>query len=448
MDNLLLAFLGGITMLLVLILWFKINAFISLLIASIVIGFFAGMPPERILENITKGMGSTLGFVAIVVGLGSIFGSILEHSGATTILSDSMIKKFGLQNSGLALSFSGFLIAIPVFFDVAFIILVPVLYALQIKTGKSLLYFALPLLSSLAIAHAFIPPTPGPIAVADIIHANLGWVIFYGVIIGLPTTIICGIFFGKFIAEKIFVTAPHDKIELRTENIKAKPSVSLILWLIVLPLVLILLNTVATSLYDKEDTIPECIQFLTFLGHPYSALLISTFLAMYFLGIKYGATASELQEISIKALGPAGIIILITGAGGVFKQMLIETGAGVMLAKSISSYHLSPIILSFIIALVIRILQGSATVAMITAAGMVAPIISLLPISDQQLALIVLSIAAGATGFSHVNDSGFWLVNRYLGLTESQTLRTWTVMTGMISFVSIIFIWLLSQTIS
>lgn len=450
MDNsLLLVFLAGISILLILILVFKVHAFISLLIASISIGLLAGMPFSLIIENIGTGMGNTLSFVAVVVGLGAIFGAILEHSGATSKLSDFMLSKFGLKRSAWALGFSGFLIAIPVFFDVAFIILVPVIYALQKKTGKSLLYFAIPLLAGLAVTHAFIPPTPGPIAVADIIGADLGWVIIFGFITAIPTTVIAGIFFGKFISNKIYVAVPKE-MQVQTEHQAKAYNLQLfpVFLIILLPLLLIILNTVLNSIFNNTEAKPLWVDALTFIGHPFSALSISTLLAMYLLGLRYGVSRQELQSLSTKALGPAGIIILITGAGGVFKQMLIETGAGIMLAEKIASYTLAPTLIAFIIALLIRLLQGSATVAMITAAGMMAPLISTLELNSQELALIVLSIAAGSSGFSHVNDSGFWLVNRYLGLTEAQTLKSWTMMTGLLAIAAILIISLMSLLIN
>ena len=437
MDNqLLLAFLGGVSILLILVLALRLNAFIALLIASISVGLFTGMPFEDILDNVTKGMGNTLGFVATIVGLGAIFGAILEHSGATEQLSQFLLKKFGIERSPIALSLSGFLIAIPVFFDVAFIILVPVLYALQKRTGKSLLYFAIPLLASLAVTHAFIPPTPGPIAVADIINADLGWIILFGFIVGIPTTIVAGLIFGKYISKQIFAAVPSLELKQpqRMESQKL-PAIPLIFALILLPIVLILMNTASKAYFGEVDYF--WLNILGFLGHPFVALIISTLLAMYFLAIRYGVGKTELQEISMKALAPAGIIILITGAGGVFKQMLVETGAGVMLAEQMIQYNIMPILLAFLIALIIRILQGSATVAMITAAGIMAPILENMVFSDMQLALMVLSIAAGASSFSHVNDSGFWLVNRYLGLTEMETLRSWTVMTGILGVVAL-----------
>ncbi len=296
-GTLLLAFVGGVGILLFLILVLRINAFVSLLIGSIAVGVFSGMPFDLIIENVIKGMGNTLGFVATIVGLGAIFGAILEHSGATERLSDFLLKKFGTENAPTALSLSGFLIAIPVFFDVAFIILVPVLYALQKKTKKSLLFYAIPLLASLAVTHAFIPPTPGPIAVADILNADLGWVIFFGFIVGLPTTIIAGLVFGKYISKKIHVEVPDLQIE-RKESSGNLPNIGLVIALILLPILLILANTVTGAMYKETES--YWLEVIGFLGHPIVALIISTLLVMYFLGVRYGATKEELQEISMK----------------------------------------------------------------------------------------------------------------------------------------------------
>jgi len=451
MDTaLLFAFLAGVGVLLFFILVFRVNAFISLLLGSITVGLFAGMPLQGIIDTILKGMGNTLGFVATIVGLGAIFGAILEYSGATQKLSQYMLRKLGVENAPIALSLAGFLIAIPVFFDVAFIILVPVLYALQKQTKRSLLFFAIPLLSSLAVTHAFIPPTPGPIAVADIVKADLGWIILFGAMVGLPTTLIAGVFFGKFISNKIHVEVPDLELE-KPESTQSTvdPNIFLVLALILLPLVMILLNTVANSMYAVDGQEKETwLQWVSFLGHPIVALLLSTLIAMYFLGIRYGATKEELQKISMKALGPAGIIILITGAGGVFKQMLVTTGAGEMLAEQFKQLDLTPLVVGFIIALIVRLVQGSATVAMITAAGIMAPIVAELAMSDKSLALLVISIAAGASGFSHVNDSGFWLVNRYLGLSEVDTLKSWTAMTGILSITAFVIVLLISMFIN
>ncbi|MEZ4883704.1 MAG: gluconate:H+ symporter [Chitinophagales bacterium] len=448
--TLLLAVFGAVALLLILILVFKMQAFLALLISSIAVGLLAGMSFEAIIENIKNGMGGTLGYVATVVGIGAIFGAILEHSGATERLSSFLLDKFGMENAPTALSISGFLIAIPVFFDVAFVILVPMLYALQKKSKKSLLFFAIPLLASLAVTHSFIPPTPGPIAVADIIKVSLGWVILFGFIVGIPTTIVAGLVFGKYISSKIYVEVPEAMSKPIPERTYQKEvSIGLILFLILTPIALILANTVA-DLMVKNGSIeagfmPNLCQFI---GHPFVALIISTLLALYLLGTRQGFSKSELQDVSTKALGPAGVIILITGAGGVFKQMLVESGAGVMIAQQMIEYNIVPILLAFLLALLVRVLQGSATVAMITAAGIIAPIMENFALSEPQLALIVLSIAAGATGFSHVNDSGFWLVNQYLGLSEAQTLRSWTAMTGILCLTALTIIFVLSFVVA
>jgi len=448
---LLLAFLGGISILLFMILALKVNAFVSLLVSSISVGIFSGMAPSLIIDTVIKGMGGTLGFVATIVGLGAIFGEILRQSGSTEKLSSSILKTFGIKRSPLALSLSGFLIAIPVFFDVAFIILIPVLYALQKRTGKSLLYFAIPLLASLAVTHAFIPPTPGPIAVADIIQADLGWVIFFGFIVGLPTTIIAGLIFGRYIAKKIHVEVPENVDVDMENNPGLDPNLFTIIGLISLPIALILCNTMLQALYPEllvtasgQPIINSILQKLHFLGHPIVALILSTLLAYVLLGRRLGFSKEQLQEMSIKALGPAGIIILITGAGGVFKQMLIESGAGKMLADQFALLNMAPIFMAFAVALIVRLIQGSATVAMITSAGIMAPILEqTMGMNPMGLSLIVLSIAAGASGFSHVNDSGFWLVNRYLGITEKQTLSSWTLMTGILSITALLIITIL-----
>ena len=428
------AVIAGIAILLVLILKFKIQAFISLLIASITVGILSGMPPGDIISTIKQGMGNTLGFVAVVVGLGAMFGAILEHSGGAKALATYLLKTFGENNASWAMVITGFFIAIPVFFDVAFIIIVPILYSLQRKTKKSLLLYAIPLLAGLAITHSFIPPTPGPVAVADILNADLGWVILFGFIVGLPTAVVCGPLFGKYIAKKIFVEAP--KLETEASLVENYPSVRLIIAIIGIPILLIVGNTVLNSALFEEGTIPQDLKdWLGMIGHPFSALIIANLIAWYFLGIKRNFTKEKLLDITTKSMGPAGIIILLTGAGGVFKQVLVNTGTGEMLANYFADKGVSIILFAFLAAVIVRVLQGSATVAMITAAGITAPLLAI-GISEIDKALLVIAIASGASIASHVNDSGFWLVSKYLGLNEKQTFKSWTVMTTLLALTS------------
>lgn len=431
----------GIILLLFLILKLRIPAFIALLIASISVGIFSGMNPLDIINTIKEGMGNTLGFVATVVGLGAMFGAILEHSGGAEALANYLLNKFGEKNASWALMITGFFIAIPVFFDVAFIILVPLIYSLQRKTKKSLLLYAIPLLAGLAITHSFIPPTPGPVAVADILKADLGWVILFGFIVGIPSAIISGPLFAKYISKKIHINAP--KITDKQIH-KNYPAVGLILAIIGIPIVLIVSNTVLNSPLFEEGTIPGNVKnWLQMIGHPFSALIIANLIAWYFLGIKRGYSKDTLLKTTTKSMEAAGIIILLTGAGGVFKQILINTGTGTMLANYFADKGISILLFAFLAAVIVRVLQGSATVAMITAAGITAPLLSN-TITDIDKALLVIAIAAGASIMSHVNDSGFWLVSKYLHLDEKQTFRSWSLMTSILSLVGFTSVLLLS----
>jgi len=443
--QLLAAVIFGIVVLLTLILRFKIQAFIALLISSIVVGIIAGMQPTDIITTMKDGMGNTLGFVAVVVGLGAMFGAILEHSGGAEALAKYLLSKFGEKRTPFALMLTGFFIAIPVFFDVGFIILIPLVYSIQRKTKKSLLLYAMPLLAGLAVTHAFIPPTPGPVAVADILNADLGWVIFFGFIVGIPTAIISGPIFAKYISKRIYAEAPE--LEMEDIDISNYPSVGMILSIIGIPIVLIVSNTFLNSQLLENVAIPEQLKnWMQMIGHPFSALIIANLIAWYLLGIRRKVDKEKLLDITTKSMGPAGIIILLTGAGGVFKQMLVNTGSGEMLANQLAESGIGILFFAFIVAAIIRILQGSSTVAMITAAGITAPLL-LTDIGDIDKALLVIAIASGASIMSHVNDSGFWLVNKYLGITEKQTFRSWTVMTTILAVVGFITVSLISLVV-
>jgi len=432
--EIILILIGSIGLLLFMVLKLKIQAFLALLVISVFLGLVTGMPMDSVIKSISDGMGSTLGFVATVVGIGAIFGQMLESSGGAESLAKYLINRFGKEKAPYALTTTGFLVAIPIFFDVGFIILVPVIYALAKDLNKSLLYFAIPLLAGLAVTHAFVPPTPGPVATAEIIGADLGWVLLLGFIIGIPVTIIAGPMFGKYISRKIHVEVPRTLETTDNHPLKDLPPFWQVASIIAAPLILILANTVSgvwADIHGLKDLF--WIKFLAFIGHPFMALLVATFLAIYIMGVRRGFSLENILQLSTKSLAPAGLIILVTGAGGVFKQVLVDSGIGVQLAESMSHSALPPIVLAYILALLIRVTQGSATVAMITSAGIIAPLLSAFVLSEPHKALIVIAIASGATTASHVNDSGFWLVGKYLGMTEKQTLQSWTVMETIIS---------------
>jgi Gnt-I system low-affinity gluconate transporter len=435
--------LAGVFLLLFFVIRTKLHAFVALMLVSILVGIGAGMPLEQVIISIQSGMGGTLGYVAIIVGLGAMFGQMLEVTGGAKKIARTLIEKFGDDRAHFALGITGFLVAIPVFFDVGFVILVPIIYSLAKKTGRSLLYYGIPLLAGLAVTHAFIPPTPGPVAVAKLIDANLGLVILFGFIAGLPAMLIAGPLFGKYISRKIHVMIP-DYMNINSEDNdddQDLPSIGVLAGIILVPLVLMLVGTFTSIMLPEGNPFNN---ISSFIGHPFVALLIATLLAFYFLGIKQGYSNQEVQFIANKALEPAGIIILVTGAGGVFKQILIDSHVGIILGETMAASPLPPLLIAYFIAAIIRIAQGSATVSMVTAASLIAPLIENLSLEGPILALIVIAIASGATILSHVNDSGFWLVNRYFGLDVKDTLLSWTIMETIISIVGISVVLLLA----
>ncbi|MGB4293878.1 MAG: gluconate:H+ symporter [Bacteroidales bacterium] len=425
----------AVSFLLLMVLRFRISAFIALLVTSILTGILAGMPLSSITTSIQNGMGSTLGFIATVVGLGAIFGQMLESSGGARALARSMIKKFGTGRASWALMLTGFIVGIPIFLDIGLIILVPVVYALARDSGRSVLYYGIPLLAGLAVTHAMVPPTPGPTAVAQIFEVELGWVVLFGLIAGLPTAIIAGPLFGRFIAKKINVSVPDILSETETEkSLPGKqPSFTKVVALIALPLVMIITATFVNLAVEKQTLTKSLLtDIIVFSGHPFTALIVATLLSVL-LCLRRGFTTAEVLNLSTKALGPAGIIILVTGAGGVLKQVLVDSGIGKILAESVAGSSVPLIVLAWIAAALVRITQGSATVAMITSAGIISPMVKAFSMSQPQIALLVVAIAAGATIMSHVNDSGFWIVSKYLGMNEKQTLKSWTVMETIIA---------------
>ncbi|WP_211654162.1 GntP family permease [Planococcus alpniumensis] len=440
-STLIIIAVASIFVLLFLVMRTKLHAFVALLLVSLLLGIAAGMPLGDVIQSIQNGMGGTLGFVAVVVGLGAMFGKMLEVSGGAERLAATLIAKFGEDKAPWALGVTGFIVAIPVFFDVGFIILVPIVYSLAKKTGKSLLHYGIPLLAGLAVTHSFIPPTPGPIAVAELVGAELGWVILFGVLAGIPSMILAGPVFGRYIGKRIHLTIP-DYMDIKEQEYdKELPSFGMIISLILIPLVLILFNTLSAVVLDEGNQIRE---ILTFLGHPFVALTIATILTFFFLGTRRGYSRQEVQDIATKALEPAGIIILVTGAGGVFKQVLIDSGVGDVLGQMMGDSALPPIVLAFLIASAVRVAQGSATVSMVTAAGLIAPLLEITGTTGPALGLIVISIAAGATVLSHVNDSGFWLVNRYFGMSVKDTLKSWTMMETIIGLTGFVVVLILS----
>lgn len=438
---------ASILALLVLIVRFRFQPFIALLSVSLVAGLAIGMPPQELLDFVVKSMGGTLGFVALIIGLGAMFGEMLRVSGGSERLALSLIERCSDRTVPWALGLTGFLVSIAVFIDVAIIILVPLIYGIARRTNRSLLFYGIPLCAGLSVTHTFLPPTPGPIATASILGADLGWVIIWGIIAGLPAMAVAGPLFGKFISKRIFVPVPEYMVkgETRFDDPSQLPPFRSVVLILLMPLVLILSNTSAEWLLPEGNLFRSVMMFI---GNPIIALLLTALLTFWVFGHKRGFSKDELQKIATKALEPAGLIILITGAGGVFGKVLVESGVGEILADGMRSLNMPLVLFAFLTSSVMRISQGSGTVAMITGASLTAPVAAMMGASEQMLALCTIAIACGGAAFSHVNDSGFWMANRYLGMSVSDTLKSWTVMKTLVGLTGLAICLIISMFIS
>lgn len=423
-TRLVIAAIIGLALLLVLIIKFKVHAMLSILIGAIAIGLIAGMPFEEIVTAVDDGIGNTLKGIALLVGLGSMFGAILEASGGAQTLAVTMVKKFGDEKAAWALGITGLVISIPVFFDAGLIILIPLAFSLAKRTKKSSLFYAIPLLAGLAVGHAFIPPTPGPVLVATMLNVELGWVILVGVCCGFFAMIVAGPVWGAICGKKFYVPVP-DQIANQEDIDESKlPSFASVVTIIMIPLVLIILKSVASVVPALAGVAP----LFNFLGQPFAALLIATLAAMFILGTRHGYTMPELEKILTKSLEPTGLILLVTACGGVLRYILQYSGLGEIIGNAVASINLPIVIVAFLVAALVRICVGSATVAMTMAAGIVAAMPEIASLSPMYLACVVAAVAGGATVCSHFNDSGFWLVRSLIGLDEKTTLKTWTIM--------------------
>ena len=410
---------------------FKWHAFISLTVASLFLAIMSGMKWDTIVKAYETGVGGALGHLVGILALGTILGKLLAESGAGLQIAKFFIRIFGEKKLPWAMFFSGFIIGIPVFFEVGILILLPLVISIQKASKQNILLIALPAIAGLSIVHGLVPPHPGAVAAISIYGANLGKVLLYSLIIAIPAGILGGPVFAKYIYKRVIPSGVSTLIEVKdVEDNKKLPGVGISFLAILMPVVLMIIGTAAP--YIKVGAGVQT--FLGFLGSPLIALLISVFLAYYFLGFKQGFKAEQIKKFTDECLLPIGSILAIIGAGGAFKQILIESGVGTTIGNMSESMSLSPLVLAFIIAGLIRIATGSATVALTTAAGIVAPIIQ--NMTGVNLELLVIVTGAGSLMFSHVNDAGFWMVKEYLGLTIEETFKTWTVLETILAFVA------------
>lgn len=423
-TRLILAAAVGLVLLLVLIIVFKVHAMISILVGAITIGVIAGMPLTEIVTAVNDGIGNTLKGIALLVGLGSMFGAILETSGGAQTLAVTMVKKFGDKKAAWALGITGLVIAMPVFFDAGLIILIPLAFSLAKRTKRSSLFYVIPLLAGLAVGHAFIPPTPGPVLVATMLNVDLGWVILVGVFCGIFAMIVAGPVWGSICGKKYNIPVPEHVAEQEDIDESKLPKFGTIVGIILIPLVLIILKSLSGVIPAMAPVAPV----FTFLGEPFVALLIATIVAMVVLGLKHGYTNEQLEKIMTKSLEPTGLILLVTACGGVLRYVLQYSGLGDVIGNAVASANLPLVLVAFIVAALVRICVGSSTVAMTMAAGVIAAMPGISELSPIYLACVTAAVAGGSTVCSHFNDSGFWLVKSLVGIDEKTTLKTWTIM--------------------
>lgn len=431
-TRLLIAAAVGIIVLLVLIIRFKLHPVISMMIAAIVIGVGAGMPLTMISETVEKGVGKTLQGIALLVGLGSMFGGILEVSGGAQRIAKTLIDRLGQRKAGVALGITGLVIGTTVFFEAGVVVLIPLAFSVAKQTKKSTLYYAIPLLAGLASGYAFVLPSAGSVLVADSLGVSLGVMIM----VGIPTALICmivaGVVWGRFIGNRIFTGLPVNVEEIKDDS-RELPPFGLVLGVILIPLILILISTVS-----KYMPIPEGVQnVLSFIGKPFLALTVATLAAMYFLGIRRGYTGAQLKKILDHSLRPVGMILLVIASGGVIRWMLQDSGLGYIIGPALEKSGMPLILVAFFIALLVRASVGSSMVAMTMASGIMATMPAVMATSVLYRAAMCCAICGGATALSHVNDAGFWLVGTFLEIDEKTTLKSWTVMETLIGVTSL-----------
>ena len=425
---------AAIAVLLFLIMKLRVHAFLALVTVSLATAFATGIPAQEIIPTLTSGFGTTLASVALLVGFGAMLGRLVEVSGGAQSLTDALINRFGEQRAPLALGVASLIFGFPIFFDAGFVVMVPIIFAVARRLGGGILIYALPAAGAFSVMHIYVPPHPGPVAASGLLGAEVGLVVMLGLLVAIPTWYLTSYLYGLWAGKRLVLPVPeiltgHKEGE-EDERDENPPSAGTVMGLLLLPLVLIFLDTGLNTAGEAGwvDSDAAWFNVARTIGATPVALLITVFVASYVLGTRRGRGKDVIEKLLDTALGPVCAIILITGAGGMFGGVLRASGIGDALSDGLSDIGLPVIVAAFIIATALRVAQGSATVALTAAAGLVQPVVLGGDYNSVQVASIVLALAAGSVMASHVNDSGFWLVGRFLGMDVKTTLKTWTVM--------------------
>jgi gluconate:H+ symporter, GntP family len=438
--RLLLFALVAVSALIVLIARFKLHPFIALVSVSLVMGVAAGMAPAAAVKAFQDGVGNTLGFIAIVVGLGTMLGKMMAESGAATRIATTLIDLFGERRVHWAIMFVALIVGIPVFFQVGFVLLIPLVFTIARRTGLSLVKIGIPLVAGLSVVHGMLPPHPAAMLAVTAYNADVGRTILYGLLVGVPTASLAGPIFATWISPRIMLPAENPLArQLEGESVEQMPGFGISVFTVLIPVLLMLLASAADIVLSPESSTRSVLRFV---GHPLVALLLALLFSFWSLGRSRHFTRDEVMKFCNDCLGPTATILLVIGAGGGFNQVLVQSGVGGAIAHMAIGSHASPLLLAWSVATLIRVATGSATVAMTTAAGIVAPIAVAIPGTSAEL--LVLATGAGALMLSHVNDAGFWLIKEFFNMTVPQTLKTWTVAETIIGVAGLAFTMLLS----
>lgn len=422
--------LVGVATLLLLVVRFKIHAFIALILVALGVGLAQGMGTEAVLKSIQNGVGGTLGYLALILGFGAMLGGLIAESGAAQRITERLVSSFGMKNIQWALILSGFIVGIPLFYTVGFVMLIPLIFSIAIATELPLLYLAIPMVASLSVTHGFLPPHPAPTTIAVMYNADVGLTLIYGLIIAVPTIILAGLMFGRTF--KNFKTKVPTNFQFKRLPENELPSFSISLFTALLPVLLMGIGAVAKMSLSKEDQLAIILKFI---GEPVMALLIALLVGIFTLGINRNKTFEDIANIFSKSVKDIAMILLIIGGGGALKGVLVDSGISDYIVVMLQNTNLSPLVLAWLIAACLRIALGSATVAAMTAAGIALPLIGASDVSPE---LLVLATGAGSLTCSQVNDTGFWLFKEYFGLTIMETFKSWTLMETIVSIVGLL----------
>ncbi|MCG7339247.1 gluconate:H+ symporter [Staphylococcus sp. ACRSN] len=435
----------GILILLILIMKFKINTFIALIIVAFFLALSLQIPPDKIADSIEKGLGDTLGHIGLIFGLGAMLGKLLSHAGGSHQIAVTLIDKFGVKKIQWAVIVASFIVGITLFYEVAFILLIPIIFTISREINISVLKLGFPMAATLLVTHSFLPPHPGVTAVALEYGANVGQVLLIGIIISIPTVIIGGVFYLKLLQKinPLLLNKPRNIYQLEDNSIPENiPSFISSLLTALFPVILMALGAITLAIKDFIGINNNIFfEFISFISNASVAILISLLLAIYTMGIKRKIAVSELMDVCTTGINTLGFLFLVIGGGGAIKQVLLDGGVGAYIAKIFEDSTINPIILAWIIAALLRVSLGSGTVATLSTAGLVIPIVSQTP--DVNLALVTLATGAGSCILSHVNDAMFWMIKEYMGMTIKETFATYTVISTIISVAGLGFILIL-----